>query len=114
MFGRGGIDPSKLQKMMKQMGMEMEELSDVREVVIKLSDKELVFENPEVQVTEVKGQKTYQIMGEPQEHELESEPEISDEDIEMVMDQAGVDREAATEALEETDGDIAKAIVNLE
>lgn len=111
MFGRGGLDPKKLQKMMKQMGMEMKELSDVQEVVIRLSDKELTFPNAEVQVTEMKGQKTYQIMGEPEERELE--PEIGDEDVEMVMEQASVDRDAAVEALESVDGDIAQAIVNL-
>lgn len=112
MFGRGGFDPSKLQKMMEQMGVQMEELSDAREVVIKLSDKELVIPDPQVHVTEVKGQKTYQVMGEAQERG--SSPKISDEDIEMVMEKAGVDREEASEALQETGGDIAQAIVNLE
>lgn len=112
MFGRGGFDSDQLQKMMKQMGIEMNELSGVEEVVIKTSDKELVFTNPEVQVTEAQGQKTYQIIGEPQESELG--PEISDDDVEMVMEQANVDEEKAREALEETEGDIAQAIVKLE
>lgn len=111
MFGRGGLDPKKLQKMMKQMGMEMKELSDVQEVVIRLSDKELTFPNADVQVTEMQGQKTYQIMGEPEERDLE--PQIDDEDVEMVMEQANVDRDAAEEALESVDGDIAQAIVSL-
>lgn len=112
MFGRGGFDPSKIRKMMKQMGVEMEELSDVQEVVIRLPDKELVIPDAQVQVTEMKGQRTYQVMGEAQERELG--PGISDEDIEMVMDQTDVDRETAAEALETTEGDIAQAIVNLE
>ncbi|KXA89922.1 hypothetical protein AKJ57_04725 [candidate division MSBL1 archaeon SCGC-AAA259A05] len=112
MFGRGGLDPKKIQKMMKQMGMEMEELSNVQEVVIRLPDKELVFPDAEVQVTKMKGQKTYQILGEAQERELG--PKISDEDIKMVMEQVDVDRESATEALENTDGDIAQAIVDLQ
>lgn len=112
MFGRGGLDPEKIQKMMKQMGMKMEELSDVQEVVIKLPDKELFFPDAEVQVTKIKGQKTYQILGEAQERELETK--INDEDVEMVMEQANVDKEKATSALKETDGDIAQAIVNLQ
>lgn len=111
MFGRGGLDPSKIRKMMKQMGVEVEELSGVQEVVIKLSDKELVVPDAEVQVTEMKGQKTYQVIGEAQERDLG--PEISGEDVEMVMEQANVDKEAATGALEKTDGDIAQAIVDL-
>ncbi len=114
MFGKGGIDPSQLEKMMKQMGLEMEELSGVQEVVIKLSDKELVISNPQVQITEAKGHKTYQVIGDAEERELEAEPEIDDDDIEMVMEKGGVDRETAEEALEETDGDIAEAIVNIE
>ncbi len=114
MFGRGGFDPQKLEKMMKKMGVDMKELSDVEQVIIKKSDEELVFDNPEVQLTEAKGQKTYQIIGEPKKEEKEVEVEISDDDVEMVMEQTNADEEAAREALEETDGDIAKAIVNLE
>ncbi len=118
MFDRGGFDPKQLEQMMKKMGIEMEELSGVEEVVIKLSDKELVFDSPQVQLTEAQGQKTYQVIGEPveedQEQEEESKAEISDEDIEMVVEQAKVDKEKAEEALEKTDGDIAQAIVDLE
>lgn len=112
MFGRGGLDPSKIRKMMKQMGVKMEELSDVQEVIIRLSNKELVIPDADVQVTEMKGQKTYQVMGKAQERDLG--PELSDEDVEMVMEQVEVDREVAVEALKETDGDIAQAIVNLQ
>lgn len=112
MFGRGGFDPKQLQKMMKQMGIEVEELSDVEEVVIKLSDKEIVIQNPEVQITEAKGQTTYQVIGNAEERE--TGPQVSEDDIEMVMEKSGVDEEAATEALKGTDGDIAQAIVNLE
>lgn len=111
MFGRGGFDSGQLRKMMKQMGIEMKELSGVEEVVIKTADKELVFSNPEVQVTEAKGQKTYQVVGKPEERELG--PEIDDEDVEMVMEKADVDEKTARKALEETEGDIAQAIVEL-
>ncbi len=123
MFDKGGFDPKQLEQMMKKMGIEMDELSDVEEVVIKLSDEELVFQKPQVQVTEAQGQKTYQIIGEPEKQEKssgsekqkkESEPDISDEDIEMVTNKANVDRDSAKKALQKTDGDIAQAIVELE
>jgi len=114
MFGKGNFDPKQLEKMMKKMGVEMDELSDVEEVVIKKSDENLVFENPQVQLTEAQGQKTYQIIGEPNEEEKETEIDISDEDIQMVVDQTDATDDEAEEALEETEGDIAKAIVNLE
>lgn len=111
-FGRGGMNPKQLQKMMKQMGIEVEELSDVEEVIIRLTDKELIIPSPQVQITKAKGQKTYQVIGKAQERELE--PEISDEDVEMVMEQADVDKESARQALKNTDGDIAQAIIDLE
>ncbi len=113
MFGRGGLDPKKIQKLMKQMGVKTEEMTDVQRVTIELSDKKLVIPNPQVQITEMKGQKTYQIIGEAEEQKTESDTDITDEDIEMVMEQTNVDRETAKEALEKTDGDIAQAIVNL-
>lgn len=111
MFGRGNLDPSKIKKMMKQMGVEMEELDDVQEVVIKLPDRDLVFSSPQVQVTEASGQKTYQIIGEPEEEE--AEPEVKDEDVDMVMEKANVGEEEAIEALKKSDGNIAQAVVEL-
>lgn len=112
MFGRGGFDSGQLRKMMKQMGVEMKELSDVEEVVIKLSDKDLVFPDAQVQVVEAEGQKTYQIIGKAEEQG--SEPEIEEDDIEMVMERTNVGRKTAEKALEKTEGDIAQAIVDLE
>lgn len=112
MFGRGGFDSGQMRKMMKQMGIEMNELSDVEEVVIKQSDKELVFPSPQVKVIEAEGQKTYQIIGGAEERETKGE--LEEEDIEMVMEEANVDEETATKALEDADGDIAQAIVDLE
>lgn len=111
MFGRGGFDPRKMEKMMKQMGIKVRELSNVEEVVIRMPEKELVIPNAQVSVTEMKGQKTYQVMGKAQERELK--PEISGEDVELVMEQANVDKDVAKKALEEADGDIAQAILNL-
>ncbi|ETS76759.1 hypothetical protein PFICI_12146 [Pestalotiopsis fici W106-1] len=39
--------------------------------------------------------------------------EIPDKDVELVMDQAGVSRNAAIEALEQNDGDIVNAIMSI-
>jgi nascent polypeptide-associated complex subunit alpha len=100
-----------MQRMMRQMGVKFRELSDVREVVIKLSDREIVFPKAQVAVTEMAGQRTYQVTGEEFERKLESE--IREEDIRLVMEQAGVDRDAAHRALKDTEGDIAAAILKL-
>lgn len=87
----GGLDPRKMRKMMKRMGVKMEELSDVQEVIIKLSERELVIPEPQVTLTKIAGQSTYQVVGEA--HEREVKPEISDEDVELVMERAEVGRE---------------------
>ncbi|WP_457555970.1 nascent polypeptide-associated complex protein [Candidatus Pyrohabitans sp.] len=103
----GKINPRQMKKMMKQLGMEMEELP-AREVVIKLEDREIVIENPTVNVIRAMGQKTYQIAGE--ERELVAVPE---EDVRLVAEQAGVSPDEAREALKKTGGDLAEAIMLL-
>lgn len=108
---RGKIDRRQMERMMRQAGLKMTELQGVREVVIKLVDREVVIPNARVSLMEMAGQRTYQITGE--EVERKPEPEIDEEDIKLVMDQAGAGREAALQALRETEGDLAKAILRL-
>lgn len=108
---RGRIDKRQMERAMRQMGIKTTELEGVREVVIKLSDKEIVLPNAQVTLTEMPGQRSYQVSGE--EFERKSEPEAVEEDVKLVMEQAGVDREAAVNALKETGGDIAAAILKL-
>ena len=67
--GGGGLDPRKMQQMMKQMGIDVDEL-DAEEVVITKSDGEqLVFDNPDITVMDARGQETYQVVGEPESRE---------------------------------------------
>ena len=106
------INPRQMQKMMRQMGIQQEDLHAV-EVIIRLEDKDLVFENPQVAKVNMMGQQTYQIVGEPQERARDMAPDISDDDIDTVMEQAGVDAKTAREKLEETNGDLAEAILQL-
>ena len=114
-----------MQKMMKDFGMDAEDLKAVK-VTIELEDKILVFEKPKVQVMDMMGTKTYSITGKAKKvkKETEEKPEekikdeevkldITDEDIEMVMDQCNVSKEDAIKALEECNGDIAEAILKL-
>ena len=116
MLGGGGLDPRKLQQMMEQMGIEVDEI-DATEVLIRTADgEELVFDAPEVTQMDAQGQRTYQIVGDPETREASSEPaepEIPADDIELVASQAGVDQDQAREALEATDGDLAAAIDRL-
>ena len=102
-----------MERQMKKMGMKMEELNGVQEVIIRFEDKELIIDNPSVSLMNVMGQETYQVEGTAREVELEYEIEIPDEDVEMVANQANVSQDAAREALEECKGDLAEAIMKL-
>ncbi len=105
------IDRRQMERAMRQMGIKTQELEGVKEVVIKLTDKEIVIPGAQVTLTEMAGQRSYQVSG----REIERKPELgsSEDDIKLVMEQAGVEREAAAQALKETGGDIAEAILKL-
>lgn len=108
------ISNRELRRMMKRMGLTMEQLSNVSHVDIVLNNGNIIrINNPIVAKVKVSGQTTYQITGEEELIEKEVEVEISDEDIEIVAQNAGVDKELAKKALELTGGDIAQAIVLL-
>ena len=102
-----------MERQMKKMGMKMEDLDGVREVIIRFDEKELIIDNPSVSLMNVMGQETYQIDGTAREVELEYEIEIPEEDIEMVANSAGVSKDDAKAALEECKGDLAEAIMKL-
>ncbi len=103
-----GMDPKNMQKMMKQMGIKSEDIESSK-VVIELKDggRLVVFEPSVVQI-EMQGQKSFQISGKVQE-----EQDAGEDDIKMVMEAAGCSREDAQNALRETGGDIAEAIIHL-
>ncbi len=105
-----GMNPKDLAKAMKRLGIQQEEL-EAHEVIIKLPDKDLVFSDPHVTKVNAMGQLSFQITGQPEERLRE--PEISEEDIKTVMEQAKVDREKAFMAIKEQKGDLASAILEL-
>lgn len=111
MKNMGNLDPRKMKKMMKQMGMETEEI-EAEEVVIVKEDEEIHIKNPDVNKIDMMGQETYQITGE--EEVEEREMDIPDEDVDMVVQKVDVSEEEAEEALRNNDGDIAKSIKDLQ
>ena len=127
MFGGGGMNPRKMQQMMKQMGIDVTEL-DAEEVIIRTDEEELVFDNAQVTRMDAQGQQTYQVVGEPESRERSDRSEdasgeledgedasgIRDDDVELVAQRAGVSAEEARKALEAADGDLAAAITRLE
>lgn len=97
--------------MMKQMGIDVNEIENVEEVIIRTPEKDIVFKDAQVSVMDARGMKTYQIIGTPQ--EVAREIRIPDEDVKLVMEQAKVSESDARNALRETKGDIAAAILKL-
>jgi len=107
-----GINPRKMQKMMQKMGISQSEIGATK-VIIETPEKNLVFENPQVSQVNMGGQETFQIAGEYEEVEKDSTPEISEEDVKTVMDQTESTEEAAKQAIEDSKGDLAEAILKL-
>jgi len=102
-----GMDPRKMAQLMKQMGIDSEELSAKR-VVIETDDEKLIIEEPQVTKITMQGNISFQIAG-----KVHKEESISEDDVKMVVEQAGVSEEKAKEALKESKGDIAEAIMKL-
>ena len=107
------MNPRKMQQMMKQMGIQQVDIP-ATEVIIKSEGKEIIISNPTVAKVNMMGQETFQISGDIEERESSAAPEISEEDVTTVMEQAHVDKVTAKKALEEADGDLAEAIMNLQ
>ncbi|PSQ34850.1 nascent polypeptide-associated complex protein [Halobacteriales archaeon SW_10_66_29] len=129
--GGGGLDPRKMQQMMEQMGIDIDEI-DAEEVIIRTAEEDLVFTDADVQRMDAQGQETYNVVGSPEHRPsgeggsaggdtVEAEDDASDdgddgipqEDVEMVAEQAGVSEAKAREALEATDGMPVHAIQHL-
>lgn len=110
-----GMDSKQMQQMMKRMGVNQEVIEAI-EVVIRCPDKDIVISNPDVSKVNMMGQETYQVVGEAVEQKRDVEEEvieITEEDLNTVMEQTGVSEDEAFAALEETEGDLAEAIMKL-
>jgi len=106
------MNPRKMQSMMKQMGIKQVDIP-ATEVIIKTEDKQIIITNPSVQRVNMMGQENFQISGEIHEQEISTTPDISEDDVKTVMEQANVDEETARKAVEDSDGDLAEAIMKL-
>ncbi len=124
--GGGGLNPRKMEQMMKQMGIDVEDI-EAEEVIIRTDEYDLVFDNAEVTKMDARGQETYQVIGSPEQVESgtagaiadadsddDASSAIPDEDVELVVTRTGVSEDEAREALEENDGDLAAAVGSLE
>ena len=120
--GRGGMSPKKMKGMLKNMGIDIDEIENVSEVIIRMPDKEIVITNPSVAIMDSHGTRSYQISGEAteratlsaaQETAEEAPVEIPESDVQLVAAQTGANLPEAKAALEEAKGDLAAAIMKL-
>jgi nascent polypeptide-associated complex subunit alpha len=108
---RGGN--RQMRRMMDKMGLDMNEIPNVQEVIIKTDKKEIIIAKPSVMEMKSKENSIFQVIAESfEEKELEV-PVFSKEDIQLVCQQAGVNEEQANNALTEANGDLARAILLL-
>ncbi len=121
----GRVSSRSLSRMMKQMGIEQKDIAGVSEVIFRFADKEWVVEDPQVVMIKQSGIESFQVSGtrsergltggEPLETEGDSvkEIEVPMEDAALVASQTGVDIEVAIQALKDSGGDLAAAILKL-
>lgn len=105
-----GFSHRDLKRMLKRMGVEVEEIKNIEKVEFILDNKKITILNPQVLVFKTRDQNIYQVIG-SEVIEEEREIKVSKEDIEFVVSQTGVSREKAREALIKSKGDIAEAIL---
>jgi len=128
MMPGGRVNERQMKMMMKRLGMTTEPVENVEEVIIRTRDQEHVIKDPEVTLLTVQGVRTYQVVGEAKIRPRSASPPPAagetpatsagpggppDEDIQLVMDQTGVERSAAVEALNAAGGAPAEAILSL-
>jgi len=105
-------------RMMQKMGMKLDEIEGVTEVLIRTSTREIVIEEPIVTSVVVQGQRMYQVTGGSSHERTPSAepapPEIPEEDVRLVAEQTGKTPDEAKAALRESGGDLALAIVKLQ
>lgn len=122
MGGRGGgMNPKQVAAMMKQMGITMDDIDDVQEVIIRTAREDIVISDATVSKMTARGQgTTWQVAGTESRRPREAAkpaapagPLFTDADVELVASQANVSKDEARKALEAAKGEPAEAILKL-
>ncbi len=99
--------------MMERMGVSMDQIEGVEEVIIRTVEKDLVIKNANVSEMKVKGSKIFQVVGDDIEERMREKPKFTRDDVLLVAQQAKVSEAKAEQALKDTNGDLAQAILRL-
>ena len=102
-----------MRRMMDKMGLDMQEIPNVQEVIIKTDKKEIILSKPQVTEMKAKDNSIFTVTADGYEEKELEVPIFSDDDIDLVCQQAGVDKDQAINALNESKGDLAQAILLL-
>jgi nascent polypeptide-associated complex subunit alpha len=105
-----GLNPKKMQAVMKQMGISQQEI-DANRVIIETDDMNIIINNPSVVKINMQGQENFQISGDISEEEKEKDS--TEQDIKTIIEKTGCSEEQAKNALEESKGDLTEAILFL-
>jgi nascent polypeptide-associated complex subunit alpha len=122
--GLGGMNPKKMQAMMKQLGINQEEI-DAKRVIIECDDRKIIIDDPSVLKINMQGQENFQISGDVSEVESDSsergggdgeevEEDRTEEDIKTIVEKTGVSEDEAKRALENAGGDLTEALISLD
>ena len=79
--GLGGINPKKMQGMMKQLGIGQDDIDASRVTIEKNDGSEIVIENPSVQKITMQGQESFQVSGDINEIGAGESSGIKEEDV---------------------------------
>lgn len=105
-----GLNPKKMQAVMKQMGIAQDEIPALRVVIEKEDGGKLVINNPSVTKIKMQGQESFQVTGDISEEA--EEVGVSEEDINTVVEKTGCTSDQAEKVLKNTDN-LADAILEL-
>ena len=107
------MDNRQARRMMERMGMNMNEIKDVKEVVIYTSQKEIHLDRASVIEVKAKDTRVFQVTAETVTEKDLAPPKYTEDDVSLVMTSASVSHERAVAALNDSNGDIALAILRL-
>ena len=131
-----------LRRRMQQQGVDGMEPIEAHRVIIQTEDEDLVIDDPQVIKVKQQGMEVFQVIGsakklpassyntdkivenfdpstdseviqEESDEDIDLNVEITEQDIKLVSMQTGVTPKEAERALRETNGDLARAIINL-
>jgi nascent polypeptide-associated complex subunit alpha len=115
---KGHVNERQIKRMMQQMGIKSNDMDGIVQVDFIFKDKKISVKGPQVTVLEIQGTRTYQVVGgeETSENAVTSqgkESDINEDDLNLVMQKTGVDREKAIDALRKNGHKPAEAIIYL-